>query len=94
MYKARASFQTENASRYLQQLCKHFAHKTEVEVGPAAGRVEFGGGQAELAAFPDRLDFVARSADAEGLQRTKSVLEYHIVRFAFREGLAALNWSD
>lgn len=94
MHTAHASFQTENASRYLQQLCKHFAHKVEVAFDPAAGRVEFGIGQAELAAFPDRLEFVARSASSDGLTKTKSVLEDHIVRFAFREKLAGLDWSD
>ena len=94
MHTANASFQTENASRYLQQLCKHFAHKVDVEFAPTSGRVDFGVGRAELTATAERLEFVAYSADVEGLQKTKAVLEDHIVRFAFREKLSGLNWSD
>lgn len=94
MHTAHTSFQTENASRYLQQLCKHFGHKVDVEFDTSAGHVDFGIGQAELFAHPDRLEFVAQSPDAEGLQKTKSVLEDHIIRFAYREKPSSLNWSD
>ncbi len=31
MTQSTANIQTEYASRYLQQLCKHFAHKTPAE---------------------------------------------------------------
>ncbi|NVO56741.1 DUF2218 domain-containing protein [Rhodobacteraceae bacterium B1Z28] len=94
MHTAQSSFQTKNASRYLQQLCKHFSHKVDAQYDDTAGRVDFEIGQAQLAAFPDRLEFVARSDDPDGLQRTKSVLEDHIIRFAFRENLSGLSWSD
>ena len=94
MHTAHASFQTKNANRYLRQLCKHFAHKVDVQYDAADGHVDFGVGQARLAAFPDRLEFVARSGDPEGLSKVKIVLEDHIVRFAFRENLKNLNWSD
>lgn len=93
MLTAKTSFRTENASRYLQQLCKHFGHKVDVQYDAEKGRVDFSIGEAELAAFADRLEFVAMSENEEGLERTKSVLENHLVRFAFREELTKLDWA-
>ncbi len=94
MFEAQTSFQAEHASRYLQQLCKHLAHKVEARYDTRSGQVNFEAGQAELAAFPDRLELVARSADAEGLKQTKGILESHFIRFAFREEVSGLDWSN
>ena len=40
-HSAAASVPTANASRYLQQLCKHWTHNLEVEFTPEHGRVTF-----------------------------------------------------
>lgn len=94
MLTSRSSFETPNASRYLQQLCKHFGHKVDAEYTETEGKVSFPVGQLDLAASDDRLDFIAQSDDAQGLEKTKAVVEDHIIRFAFREKLTGLSWSD
>lgn|GEM_PF-4305252 len=35
---------TENANRYLQQLCKHWSHKMDVTFTPDEGRIDFPNG--------------------------------------------------
>lgn len=94
MITATTAFETVRASRYLQQLCKHFAHRVDVEFDQSKGRVAFPGGTANLSAHPDKLKFVVHSEDVVGLDQTKSILENHIVRFAFRENLKCLEWSS
>ncbi|WP_438670576.1 DUF2218 domain-containing protein [Pseudogemmobacter sonorensis] len=50
-----ARFPTSHGSKYIQQLCKHFAHKVEVSFDEHRGRAALPMGPAELV------------ADAEGL---------------------------
>ena len=59
MSQARAIVPTAHASRYLQQLCKHWAHKFAVEFTPEHGQIDLG---------DDRL--VILDADAEKLTTT------------------------
>jgi hypothetical protein len=39
-----------------------------------------------------RIDIAAE--DAAGLAQTKDVIESHLLRFAFRENLPALAWTE
>ena len=41
MFETTARVPTANGSRYLQQLCKHWSHKLNVEFTPEAGTVVF-----------------------------------------------------
>ena len=50
---SQARIATPLASRYLQQLCKHFAHKLPVEFDPQRGRIEFSIGLCRLEASPE-----------------------------------------
>lgn len=93
MLTATSSFETEKASGYLQQMCKHFGHKVEVSFDETKGQVTFSIGVAEFIAHPDRLFFEVRAETAEKLAQTKGTIESHIVRFAFREKLQGLDWS-
>lgn len=79
---------TDKASRYLQQLAKHFAHKLPVSFDPAAGNIPFSVGECAMAAEEGRLVLTLTSPDAESLAQLESVVERHLVRFAFREELA------
>lgn len=90
---ATSRFATPNASRYLQQLCKHFAHKVEVEYTEAEGRADLPGGRLTLLASAGALDIRVESEDVKGLTKARYVLEDHLVRFAFREGLIGMQWS-
>ncbi|MCG8272496.1 DUF2218 domain-containing protein [Aquamicrobium sp. NLF2-7] len=84
---------TENGSRYLQQLCKHWSHRFEVNFDPQQGRIKFAEGEViTLTASPDKLDVRIEADDAERLPELNRVVEAHIVRYAFRETLE-FNWS-
>jgi hypothetical protein len=84
---------TPQASRYLQQLCKHFAHKLPVTFDPAQGSIAFDIGDVRLAADDERLTIALTAPDGEQLERLKDVVIRHLERFAFREELA-VEWRD
>lgn len=84
---------TENASSYLQRLCKHFGHKTEVTFTPKTGTIAFEFGTADLRAEAEGLVMTARAETDENLERLKRVLAKHLERFAFREELE-VDWLD
>lgn len=85
---AHTEIATAHASRYLQQLCKHFAHKLPVEFDPAQGSIAFGPNQCRLAADEARLRIELTVPDAEEMPRLQDAVVRHLVRFAFREELA------
>ena len=87
-----ASIPTEKGSRYLQQLCKHFAHKTDVEFTPTSGWIKFDFGRGDLSADGGGMTMVVNAENTEDLARLKKVLASHLERFAFREELT-INWS-
>jgi len=82
---------TENASRYLQQLCKHFAHKVKVDYTPEAGTVSLPFGTCHLTADAERLVLTGSSATSN-LPRLESFLGNHLARFAFREN-PTIDWQ-
>lgn len=84
---ARAAVSTAAASRYLTQLCKHFAHKVPVEYDAHSGRADFPWGCCLLAAEPDLLRLTLSAEDPSSLDRVKAVVEDHLVRFGWRESL-------
>ncbi|RWO63496.1 MAG: DUF2218 domain-containing protein [Mesorhizobium sp.] len=94
MLTATTRCETPNAGKYLQQLCKHFAHKVEVAYGDGHGQCRFSCGTATMNAGLERLDIVVEAADTTALTETKQVIESHLVRFAFRENLQPLAWRD
>ncbi len=84
---------TEHGSRYLQQLCKHFAHKVPATFDPAAGRIDFPIGEVALAADADGLTIRATPKDPAETEALRDVVARHLVRFAFRETLA-FDWRS
>ncbi|PLS21066.1 DUF2218 domain-containing protein [Neptunicoccus cionae] len=85
MFESNAKFTTERASGYLQQLCKHFAHKIEVEFDPEAGVIRFPFGQCKLTAEGDILELTVSAETQSDLTKTCRVISSHLERFAFRE---------
>jgi hypothetical protein len=77
---------TEHASRYLQQLCKHWSHKYPVEFTPENGRIEMSAGVLILDADPEGLGLNLTTAP-DDLERMEGVVERHLARFAFKEEL-------
>ncbi|MDF2621338.1 MAG: hypothetical protein K0S00_3997 [Xanthobacteraceae bacterium] len=86
---------TAHASRYLQQLCKHWAHKLEVSFTPEHGEVKLpDGAVATMDAQPEMLAVRIEAGDAETLERMKDVVARHLDRFAFREAPLPFDWKD
>ena len=94
MFESAAYLETASGQKYLVQLCKHFAHKITVSYTENHGDCQFVRGAAVLDADADGLRMAVTSADEEGLAQTQSIIESHLVRFAFREKLEALDWRQ
>jgi hypothetical protein len=85
-------FETPNASRYLRQLCKHFAHKVAADWDTERGRVALPIGPVEMMATPEELIVTVAAEDEEGLARARQIIDDHLVRFAHREHFSELSW--
>ena len=84
---------TDHASRYLQQLCKHWSHRFSVEFDAAAGNVPFSPENfVDLVAEPGTLTMTLTVEKPEDLERMQTVVADHLKRFAFREELD-VNWA-
>ena len=86
---------TGSASRYLQQLAKHWSHKMEVSFTAEEGRIAFPGGSVlEMKADSDTLDVVLTTPDGDDVERMRDVVSSHLDRFAFREAPLTFDWVD
>lgn len=92
MLHSRAVIGTPHASRYLQQLCKHWAHKFETEFSDTVGRIVLPTGETRLAASAEALTIDLTAEDAANLPGLRDVVARHIERFAFRETLR-FDWT-
>lgn len=93
MASSTARVPSENGSKYLQQLCKHWSHKLDVSFDTQQGTVRFPEAVVVMTAEPDVL-LVSIEADArETVDRMKDVVARHLDRFAFREAPLAFDWS-
>lgn len=85
---------TASASRYLQQLCKHWAHKFAVAFDAHAGTVPFpNGATLQMMAADDALLVRLTAPDAATAQSMQGVVAAHLDRFAFKEAPLAFAWS-
>ena len=82
-----AHVQTKSASRYLQQLCKHWGHKYPVEFDPKHGVISLPMGPVTMDASADELKVELDTPEASSLDRFEAVVADHLARFAFREEL-------
>ncbi|HEU0045049.1 DUF2218 domain-containing protein [Sphingomonas sp.] len=102
MNVAVAQVPTGSASRYLQQLCKHWSHNLQVEFTPEQGRVEFprnargadhpGDGVALFGAGEDALTVRLEATSPEQLAGLQGAVARHLDRFAFREAPLSFDW--
>ena len=93
MLKSIAYVATDHASKYLQQLCKHWSHKLQVAFTPEHGTVRFDAATLTLDAEPATLVATLESADRQSLNRLETVVADHLKRFAFREELT-FRWTQ
>ena len=90
---SQATIPTASASRYLQQLCKHWSHKFAVEFTPERGHIPFATDRkCGLEARSDALLLRLEAGDEEALSRLEGVVIEHLKRFAFREDLGEVSW--
>ncbi len=99
-----ADVPTAHASRYLQQLCKHWQHNLEVEFDPQRGRVTFprdargadwpSEGVVTMEAGPEALSCRIDASAPGQLEGLKGAVARHLDRFAFREAPLAFDWTD
>jgi uncharacterized protein len=99
-----AQVPTDSASKYLQQVCKHWAHNLTVEFDAAKGTIVFpkdgrGGtwaadGLVTLIAHSDTLECRIEAGEPGQLDGLKGALARHIDRFAFREAPLTYAWHD
>ncbi|WP_010546319.1 DUF2218 domain-containing protein [Sphingomonas elodea] len=94
---------TEHASRYLQQVCKHWQHNLQVEFTRENGTVIFPK-DARGAAHPGDavvtfnvaatgLEVRIDATSQEQLDGLKGAVVRHLDRFAFREGELQYHWQ-
>ena len=84
---------THSASRYLQQLCKHWSHKMAVEFSPEEGTIDFpNGSRLAMKADSDTLDVMLSVPVGEDVERMREVVSSHLNRFAFREAPLTFDW--
>jgi hypothetical protein len=93
MHRTRAVVGTEHASRYLQQLCKHWAHRFPTEFNADAGRIALPLGETCLGADAGALTIDLAADDTVKLAGLRDVVVRHLERFAFRESLC-FDWTE
>lgn len=86
---------THSASRYLQQLAKHWSHKMEVTFSTEEAKIAFpSGATLAMRADSETLDLALTVPEGGDVARMRKVVEEHIDRFAFREGPLTYEWRD
>ena len=103
MKSATAKVPTEHASKYLQQLCKHWQHNLVVEFNPDHGTVTFpkdargadwpGDALVTFDAGPGTLSVRIYASVDEQLEGLKGAVARHLDRFAFREAPLTFDWQ-
>ena len=93
MVTTTASLRSDRARAYLDRLCAHFAHKVEVERADDKAVCHMPAGTAHLDADDDGLHLRITADDPQALGRTRQVVEDHLIRFAFRQKPAPLDWT-
>ncbi len=97
-----ASVPTAHASRYLQQLCKHWQHSLTVAFTADHGTVAFpkdarganhpGDALVTFDAATEALNVRIDATSAEQLDGLRGAVARHLDRFAFREAPLAFDW--
>lgn len=90
---AEARFLSAGAQGYFLTMSRHFAHKIPVTEEDGFARFEFSCGLAELRVSEGALLMHVTAETPEQLAETCDVVERHLLRFAFREAPAPLDWQ-
>ncbi|MBI1180205.1 MAG: DUF2218 domain-containing protein [Alphaproteobacteria bacterium] len=98
-----ATVPTASASRYLQQLCKHWSHDLKVEFTRTDGTVIFprdargvdwpGDARLTLQVRDDTLECTLDASAPGQLDALKETVARHLDRFAHREAPLSFDWT-
>jgi len=101
-HSAVALVPTSNASRYLQQLAKHWSHNLSVEFTRTDGTIRFpkdvrgqsfpADASVALRASESGLEVLIDASAPEQLDGLKGAVASHLDRFAFREAPLQFDW--
>ncbi len=92
-YSSVVEINTDHAGKYIQQLCKHFAHKVDVKYDDQKGHVDFPMGVSNMTASPNTLQITSETDESEDARRTiEVIIEKHLVKFAWREEIS-FDWN-
>jgi hypothetical protein len=104
VFSAEAAVPTASGSRYLQQLCKHWAHNLTVDFTPEHGTIVFpkdargadhpGDALVTMDVRGDSLDVRIDATSPEQRDDLKGAVARHLDRFAFREAPLPFDWRD
>ena len=103
-FTSTAKVPTASGSKYLRQLCKHWAHNLQVEYTAEKGTVVFprdargaewpGDGTITMTAREQTLDCRIDASAPGQLEGLKGALARHLDRFVFREAPLTFDWVD
>lgn len=91
MPSSSSHFATEQASRLLVRLCRHFSHKIDAQWDEREGRLVFSIGECRLLAAESGLGLQCCAPTAGELDELQEVLRRHLQGFAQVEELV-LQW--
>ena len=94
MTTATAQIPTASGAKYLQQLCKHWGHKFDVDLSEQKGIVRFPAAVATMEADAHALLVTIEAQEKEAVERMKGVVASHLDQFAFREAPLPFEWSN
>lgn len=101
-FTAISSVPTASASRYLQQLCKHWQHDLAVEFTPEHGTIvipkdvrgaDFAADGLITLDAGATLEVRLHASSTEQLALLKVLVSSHLDRFAFREAPLSFDWQ-
>lgn len=93
-WRTQAAVELSDAGRYMKQLCRHFAHKVDVEFDDTVGIKRMPGMLCTMKVTePTILTFVIDAESAERAVRHQDVIARHLEKFAFRETVT-FEWSE
>jgi hypothetical protein len=92
MIEITARVPTSNAGKYVMSLCRHWAHRMEVNVRDRQGVVHFENAVATLTPTEGQLVVTILANDGPTIERLQGAVSTHLDRFAFREAPLKFDW--
>lgn len=89
---ANAHVATDKGSRYMKALCNHFDRKATAGYTETAGHITFAFGKADIEVVDKGLHILVSAENSELLERTKSVIGSHLIRFGQKDELV-VHWK-